>query len=575
MAKSPILRECSTVPNWLREILAFCALPRIIAILAIAVAIGIAVAIQIGNRKPTSLERKLTGISSQLGMSFIGQTMSYSVHAGRTNRLLFTIFFVSPLVTSVAPRLTPLFFALVSIALIGAALRRGVGWRQLLPHGRALQALAVWLLLAAYVCFNATWSVERIDGFGKGAMLAALAVLSFAAVVAALVLDKRILVRAGLFFAAGAFLGGVFILIELLTDGIMTRALMTWVPLLQPSAAKRIKVAQGDVIRMNLSELNSNVSLAMFHLWPGLLVLLALEGARRTVATTVFFVTLATAVALSEHGSSQMALIGSGLVVLAARRWPPRAVIRALAVAWCAAFVLVIPASLIAYQSGLHLATWLPKTARHRVILWEATAEQTLAHPLLGVGVKSTSALTARQKAAAPPDQPEGFVAPRRTGHHAHNIFLHAIYELGVLGAVLFAIAGAAVVMLILYLPAAAQPFAAGTFAAFALVGAFAWGMWQTWFMCVAALLPLYLRIGATACDSAQQLRAVSSLPQNGDERGLLTVIKRYVSGGRLPLLRFCIVNIGISELRQAPATGNVGVESCGGRRLENFRAPL
>ena len=254
----------------------------------------------------------------------------------------------------------------------------------------------------------------------------------------------------------------------------------------------------------------------MFHLWPGLLALLALEGARRTVATTVFFATLAAAVALSEHASSQMALIGSGLVVLAARRWRPRAVIRALAVVWCAAFVLVIPASFIAYQSGLHLATWLPISARHRVILWESTAEQTLAHPLLGVGVKSTAALTARQKAAAPPDQPEGFVAPRGTAHHAHNIFLHAIYELGVLGAVLFAIAGAAVVMLIFYLPAAAQPFAAGTFAAFALVGAFAFGMWQTWFMCAAALLPLYLRVAATVDDGAQQFRALPSLPQDG-----------------------------------------------------------
>jgi O-antigen ligase len=422
-----------------------------------------------------------------------------ATRAGPSNPLVLAVFFFSPLVTSVAPRLTPLFFVLVSIALIVAALRRGVGWRQLLPRGRALQALAVWLLLAAYVCLNATWSVERLDGFDKAALLAGLVIMSFAAVAAALVLDERILVRAGLFFAAGAFLGGLFILIELLTDGAVTRTAMTWVPLLQPSAAKHLKVTDGQVTRMNLSELNPNVGLALFHLWPGLLALLALEGARRTVATTVFFATLAAVIALSEHGSSQMALIGSGLVVLAARRWRPRAVIRALAAVWCAAFVLVIPASFIAYQSGLHLATWLPISARHRVIMWESTAEQTLAHPLLGVGVKSSEALRARQKAAAPPDQPEGFVAPRGTGHHAHSIFLHAIYELGVLGAVLFAIAGVAVVMLILYLPAASQPFAAGTFAAFGLVGAFAWGMWQTWFMCAAALLPLYLRVAAAA----------------------------------------------------------------------------
>src|SRR4029450_11341458 len=216
-----------------------------------------------------------------------------------------------------APRLTPFFFALVGIALIVAALRHGIGWQQLLPRGQALQALAVWLLLGAYVGLNATWSMERVDGFGKAAMLAGLAILSFAVVAAALGLDQRILVRAGLFFAAGAFLGGLFILMEMLTDGAMTRTAMTWVPLLQPSAAKHLKVAHGEVTRMNLAELDTNVSWVMFHLWPGLLALLALEGVRRTVATTVFFATLAAAVALSEHASSQMALIGSGLVVLA------------------------------------------------------------------------------------------------------------------------------------------------------------------------------------------------------------------------------------------------------------------
>jgi hypothetical protein len=135
-----------------------------------------------------------------------------ATRAGPSNPLLLAVFFFSPLATSVAPRLTPFFFALVSIALIGAALRREVGWRQLLPRGQALQALAVWLLLAVYVGLNATWSVERVDGFGKATMLAGLAIMSFAAVAAALVLDKPILVRAGLFFAAGAFLGGLFIL---------------------------------------------------------------------------------------------------------------------------------------------------------------------------------------------------------------------------------------------------------------------------------------------------------------------------------------------------------------------------
>jgi hypothetical protein len=128
--------------------------------------------------------------------------------------------------------------------------------------------------------------------------------------------------------------------------------------------------------------------------------------------------------------------------------------------------------------------------------------EPALAHPLLGIGVESTPVLSRQQKATAPPEQPEGFVFPRTIGHHGHNIFLQAFHELGAVGALLLAIAGAAVVVLILLLPATAQAFAGGAFAAFALVGAFAWGMWQSWFMCAVGLLPLYLRVAAAACEA-------------------------------------------------------------------------
>ena len=63
------------------------------------------------------------------------------------------------------------------------------------------------------------------------------------------------------------------------------------------------------------------------------------------------------------------------------------------------------------------------------------------------------------------------------------------------------ALAGAAGVMLVPVLPFAAQPFAAASFAAFAIVAAFAWGMWQGWFMCAAGSCHLYLRVATAAVD--------------------------------------------------------------------------
>jgi O-antigen ligase len=121
-----------------------------------------------------------------------------------------------------------------------------------------------------------------------------------------------------------------------------------------------------------------------------------------------------------------------------------------------AAAAFVIPASFVAYQSRLQFADWLPNSARARV-LWEYTAEQTLKSPLLGVGVDSTPVLSKQQKAGAAVEKPDGFIFPRTTGHHAHDMFLQVWYELGAVGALLLAIAGVAVVMLIVSLPATAQ----------------------------------------------------------------------------------------------------------------------
>ena len=254
---------------------------------------------------------------------------------------------------------------------------------------------------------------------------------------------------------------------------------------------------------MNLSKLDQSINLAMFHLWPGLLVLIELTGIRfRTIALTLLFAAIASAIAISEHNSSQVALVGSLVVFLLAWKWR-RLAIKALAVLWCAAFVVVVPASFLAYESGLHFADWLPKSARARVILWQYTAEQTLNRPILGAGVNSTPFLSKQQKEAGPREQPKGFVYPRTLGHHSHDLFLQVWHELGSVGALLFAIAGTAVALLIFSLPAVTQPFACAAFAAFALVGAFAWGIWQSWFMCAVALLPIYLRIAVESPEGA------------------------------------------------------------------------
>jgi O-antigen ligase len=414
------------------------------------------------------------------------------------SRAVVSISFLSPLVTSAVPRLTWLFLFLLAIILVAMFLRRGNDWRQLLQLNTALVAV---LLAILYATLSVIWAADRTAALGETSLLLAVALATFAATSALATLDKQQLRRAALAFTMGAFLGALFLLIELLTDGAITRMTMNLITVLQPERAKHLVMSHGKVTKINLSQLNRNVAVAMFHLWPGLLILRTIERGPRAIAlSALFFLAVAVPVAISEHDSSQVALVGSLLVFPLAWLWRP-ATIRALAVLWCAAFVLVLPVDFLAFKANLHMATWLPDSFRARVILWEYTAEHVFDHPWLGIGAASTPALKEPRAIA---EQPEGFIFPRTTGQHAHDLFLQTWYELGVVGVIVFAFAGVGVALRISLLPFETQPFAAATFATFASMAAFSWGIWQEWLMCAVGLLLIYLALATRLVDNAQ-----------------------------------------------------------------------
>jgi O-antigen ligase len=406
--------------------------------------------------------------------------------------LISTVFFVAPLATAIAPRLTPFFLPIIGLALIAAALRQRVAWRLLVQPNAALIALGA---VALYAALSTIWAADPGEAATKGAVLLGIAFLVFASTAALATLNERQVRRASIAFLAGASLAAIFVTIELLTDGAVTRAAMNSIALLKPERAKHVTMSKGLVMKMNLSKFNQNVAMLSLQLWPGLLALRAIAtGLRRIVLMIVFFLLMAVPIAISEHDSSQVALVISLLVVPLMRQWP-RPTVRVLAIAWCVGFVLVLPLDFLAYKAELYKATWLPSSARARIIIWEYTAERTLEHPWLGIGADSTA--TVKAERATPPEQPKGYVIRRTTGQHAHDLFLQTWYELGLFGAILVAIAGAAVALRIPLLPREAQACAAACFTTFAAIAAFAWGIWQVWLMCAVALMPLYLALAA------------------------------------------------------------------------------
>jgi hypothetical protein len=410
--------------------------------------------------------------------------------AFRGGPLIPVLFFITPLFTAAAPRLAPFLLPIVASVLIVAALRRGLPWRNLLERSAAMAALVA---VALYASLSALWAANPGGALSKGGLLVAVTLVVFAASAAIGVLDRDQVRRACRAFVAGSLCAALFVFVELVTDGALTRFAMNTLPAFKPDRAKHIAIHDGLVIKINLSEFNQHVAMLAFQLWPGLLALRALALPRRNLLAALFSLALAVPIAISEHDSSQIGLVAS-LLIFALASLRPSDVIRGLALAWCLGFVLVIPLDFLAFKAELHKAEWLPKSARARIIIWEYTADRALEHPVLGIGADSTPAMKPK---ITETDQPEGFVYRRTTGQHAHNLFLQTWYELGVIGAILAAIAGAAAALRLLLLPTDAQRYGAAAFILFAVIAAFAWGMWQVWLVCAIGLLPLYLLMPA------------------------------------------------------------------------------
>ncbi len=417
----------------------------------------------------------------------------HNIVGGAKGRLVVPTLFVSPLVTSAIPRLTWLFLPLTAAALIIPYLRRGNDWRRLIwPTTDA----APLLLVAVYVLLGAFWAVKPGAAIEKSALLLAATLIAFAASRAIAAVDEPQLSRAARAFAIGAFIGALFVLFELLTDGAITRLVANTGSWFKPGSAKHAKILNGEVTKFSAAEFRQSSALLVFNLWPALLALTVVAGhARRATWIGLLVVAISIPILLSDRMSSQLALVSSFIVFSLAYLWR-RGVVRVLAALWCLGFVLILPAAFLAYKADLHLATWVPESARARMIIWEFTAERVLERPWLGIGAGSTPALSIPRGEA---EQPEGFVFPRTTGAHAHNLFLQTWFELGLVGAILVAIAGALLVLRISLLPVEAQPFAAATFTAFLATVSTSWGMWQVWLVCGIGLMLLYLLIAARA----------------------------------------------------------------------------
>ena len=409
------------------------------------------------------------------------------------------ILLLSASVTSSVPRITWLFLPLVTITLGLAKIQRPANWKELIEPNCALILLS---LISFYFFLSTAWAVDPGAAFLKATVFAIVAFLTIFASRAVDAVGEQQLNRAGVALVAGLLIGAFFLVFEVMTNFLITRMVINAIPMLKHQNNPHVRPFAGDVVWVKPSVLKENAAILTMGLWPGLLALSALaSGTRRLLVAGLLFAAVAAGAILAQHHSSMVAVCASLLVFILAQRWLS-VVIRGLAVIYCLAFALVLPVDFAVYNADLHLANWLPSSFRARIIIWEYTAERTLERPVLGIGAASTPAAREPETLS---EKPEGYVYPRNTGRHAHDVFLQIWYELGAVGVILSMLAGAALILRVGLLPAEAQPFAAAFVAVVLSLAAFAWSMWETWLMFGMGLSVFYLNVASQARTSERR----------------------------------------------------------------------
>jgi O-antigen ligase len=204
---------------------------------------------------------------------------------------------------------------------------------------------------------------------------------------------------------------------------------------------------------------------------------------------------------LSPHETSKLA-IGAGLsaFVLAwgTRQWAARLI----AAMWVVSCLAVVPAVLLAHRLDLHNASWLQRSAQHRIIIWNYTAEHVMKTPLLGIGAYMTY-LTGLQRSADAVQGPDEALG-RTLSRHSHNFFLQTWLELGAVGAILLMFAGIQIIRRLSELAHGVQPYAFATFASAAALMSASYGMWQAWLVALLGLTPILFAVGARALETSR-----------------------------------------------------------------------
>ncbi len=384
-----------------------------------------------------------------------------------------------------APRGAHTYLPLLGLALTWPLAGRFTRARLTVGAMPIVVALAVtgYLLIASAMASGPAIGMREALGVGAAAVVAT--VVAQWGLASA---DRDTLVTLGFACARGVLAGALFVAVDLLSQQALTAAGLRIMPMLAGDSLRHVQVVDGSIVGVYRYVLNRNVGALNLVVWPtaalfAITAAWARDSRFHRFGQWILLPIVALATFTSEHESSKAALAVS-LLVFGVAAWS-RHGLRLAATGWVCACVLVIPAVQLAAHLKLEESPYLAKSAQGRLVRWNEIVHRIADAPLMGLGADGMRSAydTARQQTACTDERPTC-----KTGRHPHNVYLQVWYELGVVGMLIFAGLGLAVLRLIGRTSDRLQPYALATFTATATMIAFSWSLWQLWLCCAIAM---------------------------------------------------------------------------------------
>jgi hypothetical protein len=411
-----------------------------------------------------------------------------SASGGRVARTFGVGICIAVAAALVSPRTIPYTMAALAAALIAVAaiqhefdvFRPALGWVEFAIFG-----------FIAYSAVSAAWAF-RPSGAVVPVITAALCFTGYLIAAKAISSGCRLTAQRmaeGLWL--GLFIGVIYLGIEIFTHQAIKLALLRelHIPKSWLRPPKNYIWSNGQLVGVAAVDLTRNIAPISLLFWPALLALRRTAEKRAVpILSALLIICVAVVVVASEHETSKVALPFSALIFVISRMNASRSG-RLLQIAWIAACLVVIPCTMALHRLDLQHSPWFQMSFRHRIVIWNHTAEETLKSPIFGIGAGMMYQLDPAGEKQLPED-PFPSVAP-----HAHNVYLQTWFELGAIGAALLALVGLAILERIRFLDDRHGPYAQATFASVMVMISSSYGMWQPWFMAMVAMCALMITI--------------------------------------------------------------------------------